>query len=187
MNVLVCDDDASTRFVLRRILAQNLGWSVSESGDGVDALSQLSKRHFDLLLLDLALPDCSGVVVAESLARVNPAARLIVLSACASSFVCIASLEPMLHAVVDKIDACETLTTEIGELLGERRLAQASLTAREEEVLRLIGQGLTNGQIAEMLLLSMHTVATHRRNITAKLGLRGGQLIRHAALRALRS
>lgn len=50
MNVLVCDDDASTRFVLRRILAQHLGWSVSESGDGVDALSQLSKRHFDLLL-----------------------------------------------------------------------------------------------------------------------------------------
>lgn len=67
MNVLVCDDDASTRFVLRRILAQNLGWSVSESGDGVDALSQLSKRHFDLLLLDLEMPAFSGFEVLEVL------------------------------------------------------------------------------------------------------------------------
>lgn len=55
MNVLICDDDASTRFMLKRILAQNLGWNVSESGDGVDALAQLSRRRFDLLLLDLEI------------------------------------------------------------------------------------------------------------------------------------
>ena len=51
MNVLICDDDASTRFVLNRILAQNLGWNVAEIGDGVDALSQLSRRRFDPRLL----------------------------------------------------------------------------------------------------------------------------------------
>ncbi|MGE3957568.1 MAG: response regulator [Vicinamibacterales bacterium] len=67
MNVLICDDDASTRFVLRRILAQNLGWSVSESGDGVDALAQLSRRRFDLLLLDLEMPAFSGFEVLEVL------------------------------------------------------------------------------------------------------------------------
>jgi len=67
MNVLICDDDASTRFVLRRILAQNLGWNVVESGDGVDALSQLSRRRFDLLLLDLEMPALSGFEVLEVL------------------------------------------------------------------------------------------------------------------------
>ena len=102
-----------------------------------------------------------------------------------ASFVCDAALQPMLHAVVDKIDACETLTTEIGDLLAERRAEPTPLTAREEEVLRLIGQGLSNGQIAELLTLSVHTVGTHRRNITAKLGLRGAELIRYATLRSM--
>ncbi|MFM7264931.1 MAG: response regulator transcription factor, partial [Cyanobium sp.] len=128
----------------------------------------------DLLLLDLTLPDQGGLAVAETLAQVNPEARLIVLSASANSFVCDSALQPMLHAVVDKIDACEALTTEIGELLGERHDDRAPLTAREEEVLGLIGQGLSNGQIAERLTLSVHTVGTHRRNISGKLGLRGG-------------
>ncbi len=67
MNVLICDDDASTRFVLKRILAQNLGWNVAESGDGVDALSQLSRRRFDLLLLDLEMLMLSGFEVLEVL------------------------------------------------------------------------------------------------------------------------
>ncbi|MGC4081230.1 MAG: response regulator [Vicinamibacterales bacterium] len=67
MNVLICDDDASTRFVLRRILSQNLGWSVAESGDGVDALAQLSRKRFDLLLLDLEMPAFSGFEVLEVL------------------------------------------------------------------------------------------------------------------------
>lgn len=67
MNVLICDDDASTRFVLRRILAQNLGWSVAESSDGVDALQQLSRKRFDLLLLDLEMPSFSGFEVLEVL------------------------------------------------------------------------------------------------------------------------
>lgn len=67
MNVLICDDDASTRFVLRRILAQNLGWSVAEAGDGVDALAQLSRKRFDLLLLDLEMPGFSGFEVLEVL------------------------------------------------------------------------------------------------------------------------
>ena len=116
----------------------------------------------------------------------NPEARLIVLSAAASSFVCDAALQPMLHAVVDKIDACETLTTEIGELLAGRFEEPAALTIREEEVLQLIGQGLSNAQIAERLVVSVHTVGTHRRNIASKLGLRGSELIRHAMLRAMR-
>lgn len=160
---------------------------VATATTAADGIAVCREQAPELLLLDLTLPDQNGLVVAEALAEVNPDARLIVLSAAASSFVCAAPLQPMLHAVVDKIDACEALTTEIGELLGERLQEPEPLTAREEEVLRLIGQGLNNGQIAERLTLSVHTVGTHRRNITGKLGLRGAELIRHATLRAMRS
>lgn len=170
--------------MLRSLAGLEVVATATTAQEGIRVCEELAP---DLLLLDLALPDRSGLAVAESLARVNPEARLIVLSAGASSFICDASLQPLLHAVVDKIDACETLITEIGDLLGDRCCQQDPLTPREEEVLRLIGQGLNNGQIAAHLSLSVYTVGTHRRNISAKLGLRGGELIRHAALWAFRS
>jgi CheY-like chemotaxis protein len=65
MNVLICDNDAPTRFVLKRILTQNLGWTSSECADGVEALELLSSKRFDLLLLDLEMPQCDGFEVLE--------------------------------------------------------------------------------------------------------------------------
>lgn len=66
MNVLICDDDAATRFVLRRIVGQHLGWGVVESEDGIEALSQLARRRFDLMLLDIDLPAFTGHEVLEA-------------------------------------------------------------------------------------------------------------------------
>lgn len=141
----------------------------------------------DLLILDLSLPDQDGTVVAEALAQHNPSARVIVLSAAASSFVCDARLQPMLQAVIDKIDVCDTLVAEINELLGCSQPSASGLTPREQEVLMLIGRGLTTRQIAAELRLAPFTVNTHRRNISAKLGMKGSQLVRHAALQAIQS
>lgn len=67
MNVLICDNDAPTRFVLKRILTQNLGWNGIEVSDGIDALAMLSNTVFDLLLLDLDMPSFSGFEVLEVL------------------------------------------------------------------------------------------------------------------------
>lgn len=139
----------------------------------------------DLLILDLGLPDQDGITVAEALAAVKSEARVIVLSGAASSFICDAVLDPMLHAVVDKVDACETLVVEIAELLGDSSQQTPPLSQREEQVLALIGQGLTSRRIAECLGLSVNTVDTHRRNISLKLGVKGGELVRQATLRNL--
>ena len=141
----------------------------------------------DLLILDLDLPDGNGISVAEALFEVNGHAKVIVLSAYASSFVCDAALDSMLHAVVDKVDACETLAVEIAELLGEPAQEPVPLTEREAQVLALIGQGWSNRRIAEQLGLSIHTVDTHRRNISAKLGVKGRALVHQATLRNLQS
>lgn len=143
----------------------------------------------DLLILDLSLPDQDGIVVARALAQHNPGARVIVLSAAASSFVCDATVQPILQAVVDKIDLCDTLIGEIEALLGRHQPAPAPdvLTNREQEVLMLIGQGLTSKQIALELQLAPFTVSTHRRNIIAKLGIKGGALVRHATLQAIQN
>lgn len=139
----------------------------------------------DLLILDLGLPDQDGITVAEALAAVKSEARVIVLSGAASSFICDAALDPMLHSVVDKVDACETLVVEIAELLGDPSPQTLPLSQREEQVLALIGHGLPNRRIAERLGLSVNTVDTHRRNISLKLGVKGGELVRQATLRNL--
>lgn len=139
----------------------------------------------DLLIVDLGLPDRDGIAVIEALAERKPDARVIVLSANASSFVCDAALDSMLHAVVDKVDACETLAVEIAELLGGPGQETIPLTEREEQVLTLIGQGFANQRIAERLGLSIHTVDSHLRSISAKLGVKGRQLVQKATLRNL--
>lgn len=152
-----------------------------------EGITACLRHEPDLLILDLCLPDQSGEVVAEALAGVNPQAHLIVLSAQAHTFVCPPGLQGMLHAVIDKIEAYETLGAEIAELTGSRPPLRNRLTAREQDVLNLLGRGLPSSQIAEVMGLSVHTVDTHRRNLSLKLGLKGAELIRYATLQMLQS
>lgn len=159
--------------------------SVGTAAEGIEACL---RHRPDLLILDLCLPDQSGEIVAETLALIKPQARLIVLSAQASSFVCPAGLQPLLHAVIDKIEAYDTLGTEVSELLqASPASTHAKLTTRETELLHLLGRGLSNNQIAEVLTISVHTVETHRRNLSSKLGLKGAELIRYATLKLLQA
>ena len=140
------------------------------------------------MILDLTLPDGDGTDVAIALERLKPEARLIVLSAQASCFVCPSCLQPMLHAVVDKIEAYGTLGATIAELLRAKAPApHAKLTRREQMVFQAIGKGLSNQQIADRLHLSVHTVETHRRNLSGKLRLKGAELVRYATLQSLAS
>ena len=67
MRVLVCDDDAASRYVAKRVLSRVLGCHVAECGDGVEALELLSREPFDLAFIDLQLPRLSGYEVVEAI------------------------------------------------------------------------------------------------------------------------
>jgi DNA-binding NarL/FixJ family response regulator len=151
----------------------------------------------DLLIFDLALADGSGLEVAETLVACEPESRLIVLSGEASSFLCPVPLRSALCAVVDKTRAYTALSQEIAGLCRQHLLEgrgdsalldpvekgpRQSLTRREAEIFRLIGRGLSNRDIAANLHLSPRTVETHRKNIVAKVGVSGLDLVRLAAL-----
>ncbi len=149
----------------------------------------------DLLLLDLNLPDAPGTRVAEALQLLNPAARMIVLSALAQTFLCPEHLAPMLLAVVDKTGSYADLLEEISLLLptpnpsaaqAEANLAERlqSLTPRQRQILQKIGQGANSREVALQLGISLETVNTHRRQIAARLGIRGAALVRYAVLHA---
>lgn len=67
MKALVCDDDASTRFMVRRLLEENFGCEVAECGDGVEGLRMLARERFAFIMLDLEMPSMSGVETLEEI------------------------------------------------------------------------------------------------------------------------
>jgi DNA-binding CsgD family transcriptional regulator len=97
--------------------------------------------------------------------------------------VCSRHLHEAILAVVDKTEAVDTLHGLLQRELRRRREDGppegrfAQLTERERQVLDLIGQGLSSEEIAARLNISTLTARTHRRNITAKLGVKGGELV----------
>jgi DNA-binding NarL/FixJ family response regulator len=166
---------------------------VATVGTVAEGIAACEKYEPELLILDLALPDGRGLCLAQSLATINPNAKVIVLSGQASSFVCPAVLNGRIEAVVDKTKAFDALQTALHKFVSARRpsdqkAAMAAtrprvagrLTLREQEILFLVGQGLRSKEIAERLRISAHTVQAHRRTIAEKLGTTGAELSRQA-------
>lgn len=148
-------------------------------------------RHVpDLLLLDLDLPDGSGLDVAEHLLKHNPHARVIIVSGHAPDFVCPGWLKSNLQAVISKNETFSTLRQELDEMLSPAKtklrprstkpFTEKPLTAREAEIFALIGEGLTSKEIGARLHVSEHTVQAHRKRIAAKLGTTGSELSHRA-------
>lgn len=194
LRCVVVEDQVMFLQLLVAMLRTQPNLEVVATAQGVEqAIALCASQSPDLLILDLALPDGDGIAVMEALIEQPDPPSVIVLSGQASSFVCPRQLTPLLHAVVDKTRAYSDLTTEIQRLLhppveapeqadAATPTGRRPLTVREQEVFNLIGQGLTNRTIASMLGLSLRTVETHRKNITVKMGAKGGELVRIAAL-----
>jgi DNA-binding NarL/FixJ family response regulator len=189
LRCVVVEDQVMFLQLLVAMLRTLPGLEVVATAQGTaEALVACQVHRPELLILDLALPDGDGLEVMTALADQEQPPQVIVLSGQASSFVCPRRLRPLVQAVVDKTRAYDDLRSAIQRLLdpqiedpgdGE---ARGRLTARERQVFALIGKGFTNRVIAEQLGLSLRTVETHRKNITGKVGAKGGELVRLAAL-----
>jgi DNA-binding NarL/FixJ family response regulator len=181
LRCLIVEDQVMFLQLLRSMLEAVPGLSVVASATTqADAIAFCrSDDPPDLVILDLALPDGDGLAVAQALAEHHPNPQVVVLSGQASSFVCPAALQPLIAGVVDKTSAFHQLTSVL-----ERCLPQSAepLTPRQQEIYGLIGQGLTNKEIAKTTNLSIATVETHSKAIAQKLGVSGAELVRQASL-----
>lgn len=168
---------------------------VGTAGTVADGIAACDRLKPDLVLLDLALPDGTGITVAQHLAAAHPYAKIVVISGQSSTFVCPAALASCTHAVVHKAEAFDALQAILAGLAGlaargtgsrlvgthaalkaRSGLPSRHLSQREREIFALIGASLTSEEIAHKLGLSIHTVQTHRKNIAAKFGVSGRKL-----------
>ena len=192
--VMVVDDHPMWREGVSRDLAA-VGYEVvAATGEGHQAVRIAAAARPDVVVLDLQLPDVSGVEVINGLRAELPGVRILMLSASGEQqdvldavkagatgyLLKSAGLAEFLEAV-SRTAAGDTVFTPglAGLVLGEfRRLAvepddsaAPKLTERETEVLRLVAKGLSYRQIAERLVLSHRTVQNHVQNTLGKLQL----------------
>jgi DNA-binding NarL/FixJ family response regulator len=190
LRCVIVEDQTMFRQMLHNMLQGTPDLAVAAAaGSEAEGIKACELHKPDLLVLDLALPDGSGINVGRRLVRLHPAARIIILSGEASTFVCPADLRASVHAVLDKTQAFDDLAAELKALLPKARGGSTSartnevrsrLSEREYEVFLLVGRGLMSKEIAEKLFISPQTVQTHRRKIADKLGTTGSEFLQLA-------
>ena len=206
IRVLLVDDHAIERQGVRSLLdAQADIQVVAEAGDGLEALPMVGQCHPDVVITETIMPRMNGLELTGQLLRRYPQLKVLVLTRndredCVLRLVQ-AGAGGYLLKTVDRADLLSALRAVVrgGRVLqptaleavlddylqrvrepSGRRYA-VELTAREREVLKLIAEGNTNQDIAELLTLSRKTVETHRSNIMDKLNLhKVTDLVRYA-------
>jgi len=168
---------------------------VAEAADGMEAVRCVEKHAPDLVLLDLAMPKMNGISAIKDIRSRFSDTRILavtiqtddeyILAAFESGAdgYCLkqASREEFINAIRNVLAGNRYISPEISDLVlegyieGKKRLKTdtlwESLTQREKEVLKLIGEGYKNAEVAEFLFISPKTVDKHRSNIMKKLDL----------------
>lgn len=194
IRVLVADDHMIVRTGIRHVLESEPGFEVvGEAANGADALSLAAELLPDVVVLDISMPDVSGLELAARL-RATGGTRVLILSMHNNAEYVLESVRAGAHGYLLKDTAATELRTAIravcqGEsyfsppvasrlsaaVRGERDQRPAGLeqlTAREREVLLGVAQGRTNKEIATELHISHRTVETHRESLMRKLQIR---------------
>ncbi|MFF6996606.1 response regulator [Streptomyces sp. NPDC008313] len=206
--ILLADDHALVRRGVRLILEGEPDFEVvAEAGDGAEALAMARAHPVDLAVLDVAMPRMTGLQAARELAQLHPGLRILMLTMYDNEQYFFQALKAgacgyVLKSVADRdlVAACRAalrgepflypgaVTALIRNYLDRVRngddVPDSILTAREEEVLKLVAEGHSSKEIADTLVISVKTVQRHRANLLHKLGLRDRLELTRYAIRA---
>jgi two-component system response regulator NreC len=206
IRLMIIDDHAVVRMGLRMLLEGESDFEiVGEAESASEAINQIARFNPEVVLMDIGLPDLSGIDATREIKRIYPETAIIALTIHESEEYFFKMLEAGASGYVPKRAAPEELITAIfaaakGEVyiypslakllvkdyLGQQKKDQSEdsldgLTSREQEVLVLLADGESNAEIAEKLNISPKTVARHRENIMAKLNLHSRtELVKYA-------
>ncbi|MGW6490366.1 response regulator [Streptomyces sp. NPDC055056] len=208
IRILLADDHALVRRGVRLILDQEPDLTVvAEAGDGAEAIALARANDVDLVVLDIAMPRMTGLQAARELVALKPGLRVLMLTMHDNEQYFFQALKAgasgyVLKSVADRdlVDACRAalrdepflypgavtalVRTYLDRLRDGEEPPDQVLTPREEEVLKLVAEGHSSKEIAEMLFISIKTVHRHRANMLHKLGLRDRLELTRYAIRS---
>lgn len=191
-NVLILEDYAASRLLLIDALENAFGHiDIIEAATVSDAKQFISHTHFNLAIIDLNLPDGSGIEVIKQLRASSPDTFCVVASVCDDDQHLFESLQAGAHGYILKEETRAELIRHLkGILLGQPPLSpsmaqkmishfavptdhnnklEVDLTDREKDVLQLISKGYARKEIARALEISIHTANDHVKSVYRKL------------------
>jgi two-component system response regulator NreC len=211
ISLLLVDDHEVVRTGLRMLLENQPNIKiVGEASTGLQAIELVDSIHPDVVIMDITLPDISGIEATRRLRQSHPDLPVVALTihedeqyffemlqAGASAYVPKrAAPEDLMNAIHAVINGEVYIYPSLAKLLVADFLSRANedinkatvdgLTPREQEVLAVLADGLSNDEIAEKLAISRHTVARHRENVMRKLNLHSrSELVKYAIRKGL--
>jgi two-component system, NarL family, invasion response regulator UvrY len=192
IRILIVDDHMVVREGLRGFFADTPDlWITGEASNAREALSQIGAGEWDLVLLDISMPDQNGLITLKQIKRLRPDLPVLIFSMLSEKEHAIRSLEAGASGFVTKDSTPEQIreairravrggryvSPEMAERLLTQTLPQRSklpherLTARELEMMLRIARGQALTQIGRELHLSVKTISTHRARVLQKMEL----------------
>lgn len=201
--ILVVDDHALIRKGIKQLLEDSDDVQVAgEAESGMQAINMMRKNHFDLVLLDISLPDKHGMDVLKQLKSEQPDIKIIVLSMYPEDQYGVRTLKAGAMGYINKQSAPEKLVGAIrhvisgkkyisealseqllNNLIGESQdLMHQSLSNREYQTLCLMSSGKSLTEISEIMKLSPKTVSVYRARMLEKMGFKNNAEAVHYAI-----
>lgn len=166
---------------------------------GAKGLSYLNGNHFDIILLDINLPDISGIEFCSTARTWYPDLKILAVTSLAQRYIVEKMIQAGVNGFVLKTSDIKDITEGIKqvmeggsyfgkgvkELMTSRVSKDSSVpmvTRRENEILKLIAEGFTNQEIAEKLYISTSTVDSHRKNLLLKFDVKNSAALVKSAM-----
>jgi len=206
--IVLADDHRMFRLGIRRILEKDKGIEViGEAGDGLKLLELLRTVTPDLIILDVSMPKLRGIEATREIKKILPNVKVLILSmhrdkeyvcsaisAGAEGYLLKEDADTDLFAAIEKIRReghfispllAGELTFDLLQthLKGQMTPEAEPLSTREREVIKLIAEGISNKDIADLLSISVRTVENHRASIMRKLNLKNTAHLTKYAIR----